>query len=51
VALRDRFLGPFAEILHIAPPSLDGLRMHDFAKLVLYVEKIIEHRNKQNQGG
>jgi hypothetical protein len=47
-------MGHFAEMLHIPPRELDGLRMKDFAKLVLFVEQQIQHRQQQqqrNQGG
>jgi hypothetical protein len=42
-------MGHFAEILHISPPQLDGLRMKDFAKLVLFVEQRLKERNHQQQ--
>lgn len=49
MALRDQYMGHFAAICNIPPPVLDGLRMHDFAKLVLFIEQELKNRQQQQQ--
>ena len=50
MALRDQFLGHFASITNIGPRELDELRMHDFAKLVLFIEQTLKNQ-QQTPGG
>lgn len=47
VALRNQYLGYFAQITHINPNEVDALRMSDWASLVLFIENFLKQQQQQ----
>lgn len=48
--MRDEYLGLFAHLLHIPPPTVDELLIDDFERLVLWIDQHQAQAQQQSGG-